>query len=292
MKLLLMGLLILTIALAGCADDDALPAGSGMIEATEVTISAQASGQVQKLNFSEGSVVAEGDTLLIIDPTKVELELASARAGREVTQTRLEAARLQLRDARETESYLQTELGRVERLVAANTGTQRQLDEIRHRHTQARIAVNTAQAAIASTNAELSRIDADIARILRQFQDAYPVSPVEGTVTEKYVSLGELLSPGRPIARIAQLDSVWVRIYLPAADFAQVKLGDPATVDTEADSSFAGTVTWMADAAEFTPKNVQTRKARADLVFAVEISLANSQNRLKVGQPVYVTIGQ
>lgn len=292
MKLLLPLAITLTVGVVSCADKQSVPAGSGMIEATEVTVSAQTSGQVTNLFFDEGAAVTAGDTLAIIDPTKLELELASAQAGREVAVTRLNTAQLQLKEARETESYTQTELNRVERLVASSTGTQRQLDEIKHRNAQAQIAVSTAQASISSLQAELSRIDADMARIQRQLADAYPTAPASGTVTEKYVNVGELLSPGRPIARIARLDSVWVKIYLPAADFARVSLGQTATIDTEADSTFTGTVTWLADEAEFTPKNVQTKKARADLVYAVEITVPNQQKQLKVGQPVYVTIEQ
>ena len=86
------------------------------------------------------------------------------------------------------------------------------------------------------------------------------------------------------------MDSVWVKIYLSATDFANVSLGNKARVDTEAGTVVDGTVTWMANQAEFTPKNVQTQKARADLVYAVEVTVANPQGQLKIGQPVYVTV--
>lgn len=293
MKYLLPALTALVLLIAsGCGEEESLPSGSGMIEATEVTVSAQVAGPVERLFFDEGTVVATGDTLAIIDTTKLALELASARAGREVVLTRLDAARLRLQEAQETEAYLQKEVNRIEKLVGANTATQRQLDDIRHRYTQAQIGVSSARSAIESTQAELAKIDADMARLQNQLEDASPTAPVSGTVTEKYVNVGELLSPGRPIARIAQLDTMWVRIYLPAQDFAEVIIGDTATVDTEAGTTYSGTVTWVANEAEFTPKNVQTKKARADLVYAIEVTVPNPEQKLKIGQPVFVTIGE
>ncbi|HOD66756.1 MAG TPA: efflux RND transporter periplasmic adaptor subunit [candidate division Zixibacteria bacterium] len=293
MRLLLFTTALLGLLLAaGCRNEDAALSGSGMIEATEVTVSAQVGGQVEKLYFDEGTVIAPGDTLLVVDTTALGLELASARAGRALARTRLQAAQLRLNDALVTEAYLANEVKRIETLVAANTATRRQLDELQYRHTQAGIAVGSARSAIASAEAEIAKIDADIARLLDQWDDAFPVAPIAGTVTEKYVDAGELLAPGRPIARIARLDTVWVKIYLPAREFAAVTIGAAATVDTEAGESSPGRVTWVADQAEFTPKNVQTKKARADLVYAVEITVANPAHKLKIGQPVFVTVGE
>ena len=97
---------------------------------------------------------------------------------------------------------------------------------------------------------------------------------------------------GKPIAKLSRLDSLWVRVYLPAADFASVKVGDSAVVDTEAgEKVYRGEVVWMSPEAEFTPKNIQTRKSRANLVYAVKIRIANSDRTLKAGMPVYVSIG-
>ncbi|MEE8575968.1 MAG: HlyD family efflux transporter periplasmic adaptor subunit, partial [candidate division Zixibacteria bacterium] len=104
---------------------------------------------------------------------------------------------------------------------------------------------------------------------------------------------GELIAPGKPILRIARLDSVWVKLYLPAADFASVKLGDAVTIDTETGSNrLKGRVIKTADEAEFTPKNVQTKQARADLVYAVKIAIDNSTRHLKIGMPVFVTMDE
>ena len=263
-----------------------------MIEATETIVSAETGGQVQVLCFDEGSSIGRGDTLLIIDPSRPELELASARAGREVAVAKLAAARVELTRAGSTETFAGKELDRLTRLLASSTATQRQFDRAEYEYALAASGLEAARTAMATIEAELVRIDADIARLVRRLQDCYPVAPLAGTVTEKYVEAGELLSPGRPVARIACLDTVWVKAYLPAGDFVEVRLGDAATVDTEAGATYPGRVTWTSEEAEFTPKNVQTKKSRADLVYAVKVQVANSDGKLKTGMPVYVTLGE
>jgi len=286
-------MLITAIGLiGGCAGDRELPGGSGLIEATEVIVSAETSGRVTALRFDEGVTVNPGDTLLLIDPSRLDLELAAARAGRGVAEAHLSTTGQELRRAKETEQYARTEFDRIERLLGSGTATRKQHDDAKHQYSTATIAVATAEAAQATVRAELEKIDADIARLQRQRQDTSPTAPIAGTVTEKYVEAGELLAAGRPIAKIARLDSVWVKVYLPMADFAEIKLGDSAAVDTEAGATFDGVVTWTSDEAEFTPKNVQTKKARADLVYAVKVSVANPDKTLKIGQPVFVTIGR
>ena len=290
--------IILTIGVAflvltGCSHDTLAPAGSGLLETTEVVVSAETSGRVQQLRFDEGSVVNIADTLAVIDPSRTELELASARAGRGVAVAGLQTARLQLDQTRERETYALSERDRVAQLLKSGTATQREMDRLDQEYTQTTIARKTAAAGVATVEAELEKIDADIARLRRVLNDSYPLAPVSGTITEKYVEQGELLAPGRAIAKIAQLDSLWVKVYLPAGDFSHIKLGDEAKVDTESGGGvYNGIVVWTSEEAEFTPKNVQTEKSRANLVYAVKIALANEDGTLKVGMPVYVTIGQ
>ncbi|MEW5995642.1 MAG: HlyD family efflux transporter periplasmic adaptor subunit, partial [Candidatus Zixiibacteriota bacterium] len=135
-----------------------------------------------------------------------------------------------------------------------------------------------------------ARLDADIDRLDRRLQDCYPIAPITGIVTDKYVETGELLTPGRPMAKISRLDTLWVKVYLPAADFARAKVGDPVVVDTESGGrQYAGAVVWTSEEAEFTPKNVQTRKSRANLVYAVKVRVPNSDGLLKIGMPVFVS---
>jgi HlyD family secretion protein len=283
----------LSVCLCGCAGDDGTIGGSGFIETDEVVVSAEASGRVLTMGFREGQLVTIGDTLAVIDPSRMELELATARAGKKVALAKLRTARLHQTQAARTEVFAKAELDRVRQLLESGTATEKQFDALEYEHLQAQIAVRAAHSNVLTLEAEAERITAEIARLERQLADCYPVAPLTGTVTEEYVEVGELVNPGKAIAKISRLDTVWVKAFLPAGDFANVKLGDRATVDTESGGrTFEGEVIQTADQAEFTPKNVQTEPSRSDLVYAVKVQVPNIDSSLKVGMPVYVTLGK
>lgn len=288
-------LLILTAGLAalvaGCKNGQNWTGGSGFVEATDAVISAESSGRITALRFDEGTAVQAGDTLVQIDPSRLELQLVSLAATREATVANLQAARLLGDQAREKERYANNERDRVNRLLASGSSTQKQLDQLEFELTQATLARKTAEANVVVIQSQIARIDADANVLKRQLADCYPTAPLSGTVVEKYVESGELLNPGKAIAKVARLDTVWVKVYLNSGDFSSVKIGDRAKVGTEAGgTNYDGVVTWTSAEAEFTPKNVQTEKSRANLVYAVKVQMANSDGRLKIGMPVFVTL--
>ena len=287
-------LLLIVLAgllLAGCGNNNGLPGGSGLIETAESVVSAETSGRVVQHRFGEGTIVSPGDTLLVIDPSNLELELASARAGLDVLKAQLAAARVQVKQATTAEDFARTEFERVDRLVKSGTATNRQHDQAEFELNNAALARQTAEAQVRTTDASITKTEADIARLERRLRDCYPLAPVGGVVTEKFIEPGELLSPGKSIARIARLDTVTVKVYLTTEKFAGIKLGDRAKVSTESGGQeHQGMVVWTSDEAEFTPKNVQTEEARADLVYAVKVSIPNPDRRLKIGMPVFVTL--
>jgi len=290
--------LIWTITLAaaflvtGCGDGNDKMGGSGLLETDEVTVSAETAGRVMSIAFAEGSRLSAGDTLIVIDPSRWELELASARAGRKVAAAQLESAKVQLAKAQDAEQYARKERDRVARLLQSGTASEKQLDQLEFELSQAILGAQSASSSVSSMEAQLAKIDADIDRIKRQLVDCYPLAPLAGIVTEKYVQVGELLSPGKPIARISNLQTLWVKVYLSAGNFANVTVGNKATVDTEAGGkTYQGEVVWTSEEAEFTPKNVQTEESRTNLVYAVKVRVENADGSLKIGMPVYVTIG-
>lgn len=275
----------------GCGGNGETIGGSGLVEADDILVSAETSGRVVSLNFGEGDMVSKGDTLLIIDPSRLELALKSAVAGQNVTDARLHTTTVQLEQAEKTEQYAKSELDRITMLYDSGTATRKNYDRLEYEYKQAVIARKMNQANVMSIEAELEKIKADIKTIERQLADCYPQVPEKGTIIEKYVETGELLSPGRAVAKIARLDTVWVKVYLAAGEFAGVKIGDGATVDTESgNNKYTGKVIWTSDEAEFTPKNVQTEQSRADLVFAVKVRIPNVDGKLKIGMPVFVSL--
>jgi len=282
---------LVLIITAACGNNNHPAGGSGLIEADEVVVSAETAGQVIQLRVGEGMNVFPGDTLAKIDPSRLQLQLNSALAGNQVAEAALAAARITLEKAQAAEAFARSEKNRVATLLASGTATQRQFDRVEFEWTQAEIAVREGQAHITTAEAELNKIASDIKRIERQLEDCYPTAHRAGTVTETMIDEGELLAPGRPIVRIARLDTLWVKVYLPTADFSHVRLGDVATIYTESGGQKdSGEVVWTSEEAELTPKNVQTKESRSDLVYAVKIRIPNTDGKLKIGMPVFVTL--
>jgi len=291
-RFLMIGFMLPMLAALSCSGDNKLPGGSGLIEATEVIVSSEAAGRIERLYFDEGDPIRTGDTIVLIDTVTLSLRLGQTEALKLAAETRRESARVQTDKAAFDFELAQKEFDRVNNLVQTGSANQQQFDKTKNVLDLARLARKTAAAALATTEADLKKIDQDIALLYKQLADCRPVAPSAGTVVTKYVEAGELAAPGKPLIKIDHLDTVWVKVYLPPADLTRITLGGKADVDPEdgRTSPLAGTITWISSEAEFTPKNVQTRQARADLVYAVKITIPNSGGQLKVGMPVSVRI--
>lgn len=285
-------LVIPAVAALSCSRTDMRPGGSGLIEATEVTISSEAAGRVERLYIDEGSLVRIGDTVALIDTVTLALRIDQAAALRRAAETRLQSASIQIEKAALDYDLAQKEYGRIKSLMASGSANQQQYDKAQNILDQARLGKQAAQASRDMSLADLQKIDSDLALLQKQLADCRPVSPVAGTVMTKYSECGELAAIGKPLFKIARLDTVWVKVYLPPSDLTRIKLGAQATIDPEDGQNkvLTGIVSWISSEAEFTPKNVQTKEARADLVYAVKIIIPNTDGRLKTGMPVVVSI--
>ena len=283
-------MLLLMIA-SGCSrNDDALLSGSGFVEADEVMLSAEIGGRIEHLRFDESESVKRGDTLAIIDTSSIDLELASLDATIQVAISRVESSRTQLSRARETEKFATRERERIEKLLASGTTTQRQLDQLLYEEKQAKLGTSTAQSTLMTSEQEVVRLQADLKRLQRRRLDCFPISPLDGTVLERLVERGELASPGKGLFKLAALDTVKVKIYLGTAALSRLQVGQSVSISTESGgSSHSGSISMIADEAEFAPKNVQTAESRADLVYAITIVVPNQDHTLKIGMPVFVT---
>lgn len=280
------------LTIAGCSDNNQLPGGSGLIEATEVIVSAQTAGQIMRLDVIEGDHIAAGDSIGMIDTLTVSLQLKQANAALEVARTQLENAKIAIDQAQLNFSLARKEFDRAKSLIKTGSMNQQQYDKVENGYNQAQLAEKQARAARDAAKADISRLEASINLLEKQYRDCFPDAPITGVVSDKYVEVGELAAPGKPLIKISKIDTVKVKVYLPPADLTKIKLGGKANIDPEDGRSepIEGNITWISSTAEFTPKNVQTREARANLVYAVEITIANNDEALKVGMPVSVTI--
>lgn len=284
--------LALTLGIASCTGKDSTPGGSGFIEATETTVSSEAAGRISVLRFDEGTSLKLGDTLAEIDTLAVMLRLRQAEAAREAADGRAGIAAIAIEQAAYNADLADKEYKRVKSLLQSGSVNQQRYDQVETAYTQAVLTRRQADAARGSAQADLSRAQSDVSLLKKQVGDCFPRAPISGVVTSKLIRAGEWIGVGKPIVKIALLDTVWVKIYVPAGDLMRIKIGGRATVDPEGEggTNSDGRVTWISDEAEFTPKNVQTREARADLVYAVKVTIPNPGHLLKVGMPVMVKI--
>lgn len=266
----------------------------GNFEATEVTVAAEASGRVLRLDAAEGARLEQLTEVGVIDTSALVLQRAELVARRE-------AARARTREVDASAAALETqrdiaerELERTRRLLAAQAATAQQGDRAER---EARVLRDQLQGALATRvtiSREVSAIDAQLATLDDRLRRSRIVAPVTGTVLVRYVEPGEFVQVGAPLFKLAALDTLILRAYVSGAQLAQVALGQALTVAVDAggDSlrTVQGRVTWIAPTAEFTPTPIQTREERTVQVYAVKLAVPNADGRLRIGMPAEVTL--
>lgn len=263
---------------------------TGTFEATEVVVSAEAAGRILRFDAEEGDRLEAGRQVGAIDTVQLYLQkLQLERQRASVVSNRPDIAK-QVASLREQIAKQQTERRRVENLLRDGAATTKQLDDIDAQikvlDGQLEAQLSTLRNNAASIDENSSSIELQIARIEDQLAKCRIVSPVAGTVLAKYSEAGELASVGRPLMKVADLDRIYLRAYFTSDQLAALKLGQEVTVtaDFGGDSriDYPGRIVWIASESEFTPKTIQTRDSRANLVYAVKIAVEND-GRLKIG---------
>jgi HlyD family secretion protein len=289
--------------LLGCnSRDGATIAATGTIEATEVTLSAQAGGQVTHVIADEGAIVQVGDTLLLIDKTDWIYQLEQMRGGYEMAEAQFQLA---LKGARE-EDVIQAEanyanaeadLKRMEELYRVKSVSEKQLDDARTRFTISqqvweKTKRGSRQEEIDAARARRDQTKAQMASLQKKVNDCVIVSPISGTITKRYIEQGELASIGMALYRVSDLTTMDITIYVSEANLPKVKLNQKAVVHIDAfqTKEYEGKVVFISSTAEFTPKNIQTNEERTKLVFSVKVKVPNPDGTLKAGIPADVML--
>ncbi len=287
-----LGFLLVISCFISCNNRDLSPGGSGFIEATEVVVSSETSGQLKALRFDEGDQIMQGDTIGEIDTVTIMLRLHQAEASRKTAETKVKVSGINIEQAAYNLDLAKKEFDRATSLLKSGSVTQQQYDKIETAYNQAILSKRQADAAYEAAVSESTQVESGIMLLNKQLNDCFPRSPESGTIVTKFTEVGELIGTGLPLIKIAKLDTVWVKVYVLPQDLTKITLGGHAQIDPENGQKqpMDGKVSWISDEAEFTPKNVQTKEARADLVYAVKITIPNPGKILKVGMPVSVKI--
>lgn len=287
---LLLGIVLLA---AGCEEEEPERLwGSGVLEAEEVVIASTIGGRLLVRTVEEGDVVREGKLIAIVDTTAFVEARGLAMVGLEALAVERRQAETALSGATEQLAQAVRNRDRVRILVETAAATQAQLDDLNSVVNLARRQVEAADNAFHAFPVKEREIRLRIASLDRQIRECRLTSPRDGTVLTVYSEPGEVVGPGRGIVRIADLSELIVRVYIPAPLVGRIELGGEALlrVDSFPGHTFPGRVVYISEEAEFTPKNVQTPEARADLVFAVKVSVPNPDGLLKIGLPADVEL--
>ncbi|MDR2465838.1 MAG: efflux RND transporter periplasmic adaptor subunit [Prevotellaceae bacterium] len=283
-------LIMAAFCFAACKSRAPLHDASGVFEATEVTVSAEASGKLERFDLREGDRIEKGRCLGHVDSIQLHLTKLQLMAARNAVESKKPDVGLQIAAIGEQVSKAEMEKKRAENLFRDGVATRKQLDDA---VSQLSVLRKTLDAQTSSLKLSVKSLDEEsvslavqIARIDDQIARCRVTNPIDGVALSKYAEEKETVTQGRPLYKIADIDNMFLRVYVVSSQLRDVALGQRAEVTVsfgETIKRYDGAVTWISSKAEFTPKTVQTKDERENLVYAVKIALRNSDGLLKIG---------
>lgn len=281
-------ILIVSLIFSGCKEKQAGADAYGNFEVTEVIISAETGGRILEFIPREGSNVEKGMMIALIDTTMLHLQKKEAMSTISSITTRLNSISAQNRILETQIANLGVNIKRIENMLKEDAATQKQYDDLTGQVDVLRTQIEANNTQKASTMAEISVIESRMATLDEQLKRCRIKSPITGTVIEKYCEAGEMISAGKPMAKLADLTVMRLKVYVSGGSLAEVKIGNSCTVRIDDGDkgyrSFPGTITIVSEKAEFTPKIIQTKEERVTLVYAVTIEVQNDGS-MKSGMP-------
>ena len=287
-----------------CNNSEKAYDATGIFEATEITVSAQVSGEVQQLDITEGQSLEAGAQVGQIDTYQLvqklgELEAAKQQiyANNAATENRQLDLNKQLATLQQQIVHAQRERQRFAELVRDGAVPRKQLDDLNDQISVLQRQMVATSDQLRSSNAafaeqskglqaQIKGVEAQQRQLERQIQNATIIVPKGGVVLEKFVEAGEFVGVGKPLLKLAQMDHVYLRAYVTSAQLKSVMLGQKVKVYADygggQQQEYVGKVAWISSCSEFTPKTIVTDDERADLVYAVKILIKND-GRVKIG---------
>jgi len=281
-------IIIAIVILGGCKNKTERADAFGNFEATEVIISAETNGRILQFEPVESNKVEKGGIIALIDTTIFHLQKAEIDAGMKSVRTRISSINAQNEILNQQIVNLDINISRVGKMLKDDAATQKQYDDLTGQATvfQKQIVANNTQKE--SVAAELAVYESKKTTQNEQITRCLVKSPLNGTVIEKYSEAGEITAAGKPLIKIADLSIIKLKVFVSGAQLGSIKLGQQCTVRIDnaenGFSSFPGTISYISEKAEFTPKIIQTKEERVTLVYSVNIDVKNDGS-LKSGMP-------
>ncbi|MDQ0478247.1 HlyD family secretion protein [Chryseobacterium sp. MDT2-18] len=295
---------LLGLTVTGCNSNNALYDAEGTFEVDEVIVSSEVPGKIISLNVEEGSILKKGSVVGVIDSIPLNLQKAQVEATMAALHQKTMDVRPQVKMLKDQIAVQKVQLAnaihekkRTERLLKADAATGKQLDDwnnaievlqkqIKVQEQQIKVQETTTAVQNSSVLSEFKPLKKSVAQINDQLKRTNISNPINGTVLTKYAMAGEMTAIGKPVYKIGDLSVITLRAYITETQLAQIKLNQQVKVlvDSSPNSyrTYTGTIIWISDKAEFTPKTIQTKEERANLVYAVKIHVKND-GYLKIG---------
>lgn len=285
---------LLPFVLAAACRASKQPDAYGTFEANEITVSAQTMGQLLAFEPDEGRRLERGAVVAIVDTMQTALERRQVVAQQAAAGARVNEVGDQIGVFETQREIALRNLERTRRLVAQRAATAQQLDQAERDYRTLNAQIEAASAQRTTARHDVATTQARVAQLANQLAKGRVVNPQTGTVLATFVRAGEVVQPGQPLYRIANLDTLTLRAYVVESQLAQFTIGQRVRVTVDSGEGkiarLEGRVSWVASKAEFTPTPVQTRDERTGLVYAVKVLVANPNGALKIGMPADVEL--
>jgi HlyD family secretion protein len=282
------GLIIAILLVTACKNDKDAPDAYGSFEATEITVSSQSVGKILQLAVEEGQLIDSGIVVGVVDTTDLYLKKRQAASQKGSTASRLDDLQAQINVQEQNKENILVDKKRVEKLLKDGAATQKQMDDINASLNLVDKQIASIRSQFSGVSDQVSSINQQIAQIDESIRNSRILNPVDGTVLTKFAEANEIATYGKPLYKIADLRTMDLRVYVSGTQLPLIKIGQQVEVrfdkDEKTNSKTTGIVSWVSQTAEFTPKVIQTKEERVNLVYAVKVRVQNDGS-MKIGMP-------
>jgi HlyD family secretion protein len=283
--------LILSIFLLGSCNKEQSADAYGNFEDNAVVVSAESAGKLITYKVEEGKQLRKGEEIAVIDTSQLHLKKQVLLAGTQTIDSKAENVEAQRAVLQEKLDILQVNRKRIKRMYKDGAATKKQLDDINSQVNITKQQIDNIQVQRNSVLAEKQSLEAQIKQIDDLISKCIVRNPVDGTVLVNFVKEAEFVAPGKPLFTIQNTSNLTLKAYVSETQLTSIKLNQKVKVEVDAlkgTQTLSGTIYWVSDRAEFTPKQIQTKEERRNLVYAIKIKVENKNGLLKIGMPAGV----
>jgi len=288
MKRAIVFLMFSSLIVLSCSDNDDKSDAYGNFEAVEITVSAEANGKLLEFNVEEGQTIDEGEIIGYIDTVQLNLKMQQLDQQKNAVRTKYNNVFSQVSVLQQEKKNALIEKDRVKKLIKDEAAPEKQLDDINARINVIDKQIISVKSQNSTTFQEIKTIETQVDQLTDQISKSEITNPIKGTVLIKLSEPSEIVNYGKPLYKIADLTIMELRVYVSGDQLPSIKIGQEVMVivdnNEKEDRILKGTISWISSQAEFTPKIIQTKEERVNLVYAVKVSV-NNDGTLKIGMP-------